>query len=416
MFYRVAALGLSLLMSACATAPLSGPVVPGASEASESVVAARPLVILVSIDGFRADYLGRGLTPVISQLAATGASGPMRPSFPTVTFPNHYTLVTGLHPDNHGIVGNNMVDAELGRFSLGNKQAVTDRRWWDQGEPIWVTAEKAGIKTGTMFWPGSEAEIRGVRPTYWLPFNQAMPGEARVDQVLSWMDLPADQRPQLTTLYFDIVDTQGHHHGPESAEAAEAVRTVDADMGRLIEGLQARGLYDNTVLIVVSDHGMAATSPERVTLLDDLIDVSAVRIVYSGPVAFLNPVEGREAEVEAALIGKHDKAECWKKADVPARFSLGKNERVSQIVCLSEPGWLLGTRARPVTKPGGAHGYDHESADMAAIFIAHGAGVVQGRPLTNMDSVDVQPLLGRLLGIKVPAGDGRAEDSLPVTQ
>lgn len=415
MFYRAAAVGLSLLMTACASAPLSGPVTQNAV-AGRPAVAAKPNVILVSIDGFRTDYLSRGLTPVMSDLAAKGATASMRPSFPTVTFPNHYTLVTGLHPDNHGIVGNNMVDAELGRFSLGNKQAVADRRWWDQGEPIWVTAEKAGIKTATMFWPGSEAEIRGVRPTYWLPFNQAMPGDQRVDQVLSWMDLPADQRPQLTTLYFDIVDTMGHHHGPESTQAAEAVVEVDASIGRLVEGLKARGLYENTVLIIVSDHGMSAVSPERVTVLDDLIDPAAVQIVYTGPVSFLNPVAGREADVEAALLGKHERMECWKKADLPARFSLGKNSRVSEIVCLSEAGWVLSTRDRIMKKPGGAHGFDQEHPDMAALFIASGAGVIQGRRLTNMDSVDVQPLLGRLLDIAVPAGDGRPEDSLPVTQ
>src|SRR5690606_4454729 len=149
----------------------------------------RPLVMLVSIDGFRADYLDRGITPNLSRLAGEGATGPMRPSFPSVTFPNHYTLVTGLHPDHHGIVGNNMIDAELGRFSLGNKQAVTDRRWWDQGEPIWVSAEKAGVKTATMFWPGSEDDIRGVRPTYWTPFDQSVPGDGRVDQAPARLDL-----------------------------------------------------------------------------------------------------------------------------------------------------------------------------------------------------------------------------------
>lgn len=416
MFYRSAALGLSFLLAACATAPLSGPIVTPAPQAMPAVAAAKPLVILVSIDGFRPDYMERGLTPVMSDLAAKGASGSMRPSFPTVTFPNHYTLVTGLHPDNHGIVGNNMVDAELGRFSLGNKQAVTDRRWWDQGEPIWVTAEKAGVKTGTMFWPGSEAEIRGVRPSYWLPFNQAMPGDARVDQVLAWMDLPEDQRPQLTTLYFDIVDTQGHHNGPEAPQTLEAIQSVDASIGRLVEGLKARGLYDKTVLVIVSDHGMAATSPERVTVLDDMVDPEAIRIVYSGPVTFLNPVEGREAEVEAALIGKHPRLECWKKSDIPARFALGRNARVTDIVCLSQTGWVASTRARMMTKPGGAHGYDHYSPEMAAIFIAHGAGVASGRQLTDLDSVDVQPLLARLLGVEAPAGDGNPADTLAVTQ
>jgi predicted AlkP superfamily pyrophosphatase or phosphodiesterase len=353
---------------------------------------------------------------VLAQLAAEGASGPMKPSFPSVTFPNHYTLVTGLHPDHHGIVGNNMVDAELGRFSLGNKQAVTDRRWWDQGEPIWVSAERQGVKTATMFWPGSEADIRGVRPSYWAPFDQSMPGDARVDQVLTWLDLPAAQRPALTTLYFDIVDTMGHHHGPDAPQTLEATRSVDASIGRLVEGLKARGLYENTILVVVSDHGMAATSPDRVTVLDDIVDPEAVQIVYGGAVTFLNPVAGREAEVEQALLGSRPHLDCWRKSEIPARFILGSNPRVPAIVCASEPSWLLATRARPVTKPGGAHGYDNAAPEMQAIFIAHGPGVIAGRRLENLDSVDVQPFLARLLGVSAPHGDGDPNDTLPVTQ
>jgi len=400
-------------LSGCAGAPVQSGAVPTA--AVSNAAAERPLVILISIDGFRYDYLQRGLTPVLSGLAGNGASGSMRPSFPSVTFPNHYTLVTGLHPDHHGIVGNNMVDAELGRFSLGNAAAVTDRRWWDQGEPIWVTAEKQGIKTGTMFWPGSEAPIHGVRPTYWTKFDQGMPGNTRVDQILAWLDLPVDQRPGLETLYFDIVDTMGHHNGPDAPQTNEAIASVDASIGRLVEGLKARGLYDRTVLVVVSDHGMAATSPERVTWLDDLIDPKAVQIVYSGAVTFLNPVAGREAEVERGLLGSRPHLDCWRKSEIPARFVLGSNPRVSQIVCASEPGWLLLTKDRPQTKNGGAHGYDNASPEMAALFIAHGPGVVQGRTLKDLDSVDVQPFLARLLGITAPRGDGRPADTLPVT-
>jgi predicted AlkP superfamily pyrophosphatase or phosphodiesterase len=365
-------------------------------------------VILVSIDGFRWDYLQRGATPTLSQLAAEGASGPMRPSFPSVTFPNHYTLVTGKHPDHHGIVGNSFIDAELGRFSM----AKTEPGWWDQAEPIWITAEKAGLTSATMFWPGSETEHDGVRPHYWRAYDKNVTGDQRVDQVLAWLDEP--QSPRLATLYFDIVDTAGHNAGPDAEETRAAMASVDASLARLVEGLKARGLYDDTVLIIAADHGMAATSPDRVMKLGDLVDPEAIDVIYSGAAVFLNPKPGREVEVEQALARRHAHGECWTKATIPARFVLGSNPRVPAIVCAADVGWLMTAPGRDVTRPGGAHGYDNQSVEMQALFIAHGPGVARGRVVSDMDSVDVQPLIGRLLGLTVPAGDGRPEDTLAV--
>ena len=393
----------ALTLSACATS---------APERPER--AGDPLVILVGIDGFRPDYLDRGVTPTLNALKADGAFAVMRPSFPSVTFPNHYTLVTGLHPDRHGIVGNTMVDADLGRFSLGNAAAVTNGDWWDEGEPIWVTAEQAGLTTGTMFWPGSEAEIGGVRPSHWSVFDQSMSGDARVDQVLAWLDLSGDRRPDFATLYFDIVDTAGHHHGPAAAETTEAVASVDASIARLIVGLEARGLSNRTTLVVVSDHGMAATAPERTIYLDDIIDVEALQIVHAGAFAGFNPVPGREDEVRAALIRRHPHMACFDKADLPERLAYGRHPRVPAIICLPETGWLVATRDWPVRGPGGAHGYDNAAPEMAALFIAHGPRVRPGVTLTHVDSVDVQPLLARLLGIDAPQGDGAIADTLPV--
>jgi predicted AlkP superfamily pyrophosphatase or phosphodiesterase len=407
------ALAAALAVASCAGAPAStAPVTQSPVVSAVATQADRPdPVILISIDGFRPDYLGRGATPVMDGLVAGGAFGPMRPSFPSVTFPNHYTLVTGLHPDHHGIVGNRFTDAELGVFTMASKESG----FWDQAEPIWVSAEKAGVRTGTMFWPGSEVEIHGVRPSRWEPFDQSMSGDARVDRILSWLDLPADQRPRFETLYFDIVDSAGHRHGPDAAETRAAVASVDASIGRLVEGLKARGLYDRTLLVLVSDHGMAATSPDRVVWIDDIIDPAALQIGYGGAVLTADPAPGREAEVQQKLVGRHPHMECWNKADVPARLVYGSNPRVARIVCLVETGWLTATRDRPVTRPGGAHGYDNQAPEMQALFIAHGPGVIPGRRLTDLDSVDVQPFLARVLGVTAPQGDGRAEDTLPVT-
>lgn len=383
----------------------------------------RPLVILVSIDGFRPDYLARGETPVLSRLATEGATGPMEPSFPSKTFPNHYTIVTGLRPDHHGIVNNNMVDSTIPgvEFRLGNASAVTDRRWWDDGEPIWVTAEKAGLTSAAMFWPGSEADVHGVRPSLFAKFDQAMPGDARVDQLLGWLDLPRDgargqRRPDIATLYFDIVDTAGHNHGPVSAEVDEALTSVDASMGRLLAGLEARGLRDKVVLIVVSDHGMAATSPERVARLGPIASSSdAAKVLYTGPIASVEPLSGHEAEVAAEVLAPHDHMQCWRKADIPARFEFGTHRRVPSLFCLAETGWeILKADATFRGQGGGDHGYDNAAPDMQALFIANGVGVRRGAQITGLRNVDVHSLLGRLLGIAVPADDGNPAATAPV--
>lgn len=372
-------------------------------------------VILIGIDGFRADYLERGVTPTLSRLAAAGAQadGGMKPSFPSVTFPNFYTLATGVHPDHHGLVYNTMRDPGLpGRtFTLRDRTEVMDRVWYDAGEPIWVTAGKAGLRTATLFWPGSEAAIGGVRPTYWLPFEQTVPSLARVNILLGWFTLPVEERPRLATLYFDIVDSAGHRFGPGAPETDAALTEVDTAVAALLAGLEARGIVAD--LVIVADHGMAAISGERVVFLDDLIDVSAVNITTEGPVVTLDALPGREAEVEAALLGARDHVECWRKAEVPERLAYGRHRRVPAIVCLAETGWMIGTRARtdPARIRGGAHGYDNAAPEMRALFIGHGPAFIPGAIVPDMDSVDVQPLLGRLLGLAPPSGDGRAADT-----
>ena len=394
---RLIAVMFAFALAACATAPTA-------------TVSQRPLVVLVSIDGFRADYLDRGHTPVLAALAAEGTTAAMKPSFPTVTFPNHYTLVTGRHPDHHGIVGNAFNDAELGRFSM----AKTEPGWWSEAEPIWITAERAGLTAATMFWPGSETPHDGVRPHYWAPFDKTLDGDGRVDRLLDWLD--QSPRPDIATLYFDLVDTAGHSHGPDAPETMAAAASVDASIGRLIEGLKARGLYERTVLVIVADHGMAATAPERSMRLGDLVDPDAIDVIYSGAVVYLEPRPGREAEVRAALIRRHAHGECWARESIPARFVLGSNPRVPSIVCLSDTGWLMTPPGRDSTRAGGAHGYDNEAPEMRALFIAYGPGIVSGGRLEAMDSVDVQPMLGRLLGIAVPAGDGDLDGSAAAFQ
>jgi len=362
------------------------------------------MTIFVSIDGFRPDYLERGITPNLSALAARGVTGPMRPSFPTKTFPNHQTLVTGLRPDRHGIVENVMEDPRLPgvTYRMNNDQALNPF-WWSEAEPIWITAERAGIRTATMFWPGSEVPHDGILPGDWFRFYMPVTNVQRVETVLDWIRRPAERRPRFVTLYFDTIDTAGHDFARGSPELDAALAEIDARIGDLVRELAAQGQPAN--LVIVSDHGMAATDAARVIPLAALVDPALVRVIADGVFATLAPQPGREAEVATALLRPHHHATCWRRGGFPARLHYGTHRRVAPYFCLAETGWLI---ARPGAGPPspGNHGYDNEAPEMRALFIASGPAFRPGAVLPLFDNVDVYPLLARLIGVAPRPNDG----------
>lgn len=381
-----------------------------ASCASVAPAPSRPAVLLVSIDGLRADVVGNGRMPTLDALARDGVRAEwMNPSYPTLTFPNHYTLVTGLRPDRHGIVHNSMRDAGLGKFSLGRREAVGDARWWNGGEPAWVTLQKHGGRSATMFWPGSEAPVMGQHPTEWRPFDGAVTPAQRVDQVLAWLERPAASRPGFVTLYFDQVDHEAHEFGPDAAQTHAAMGEVDAALARLLDGLSQRRLRDTVDLIVVSDHGMAASGSRE--YFDDYLrahglGLDAIDVVMDGQVAGIVP-RGNVAKVEAALLGRHPHAECWRREDMPGRWHYGTHPRVPPIVCQADTGWWIGTQARARVSAG-SHGYVPEDPSMRAVFVADGPSFRDGAVLAPFDNVDVYPLLMQLLGVPARPNDGNA--------
>lgn len=381
-----------------------------AAPAALAANAGPDLLILISIDGFRSDYLTRGKTPVIAALAAEGVQAPMRPSYPSQTFPNHLTLVTGLRPDHHGIVDNIMEDPVLGRFTMENS---TDPRWWSKATPIWAYADRQGLRTASMFWPGSDREIDGARPDYWKTYDKAFLADDRVSQVLAWLDLPAGQRPNFITLYFDLVDTEGHRHGPNSEELDAALASTDAALGRLVEGLKARGLYDHANLIVTADHGMANTSTDRLIYVDDLAGgADNIHAVTLGTSTGLSVTPSAPKGTLARLLAPHDHVVCRRKADLPKRLHYGANRRVPPVVCLAEVGWYITTHTRMSTMKDfnvGNHGYDPDAPQMAALFVAEGPAFRRGQTLPPFDNVDVEPLVARLLHLKAPKADGSAK-------
>ncbi|UOV06223.1 ectonucleotide pyrophosphatase/phosphodiesterase [Pseudoxanthomonas sp. F37] len=376
-------------------------------------------VVLISIDGLPARALQHGNTPHLDALAAEGVRAAwMNPSYPVLTFPNHFTLVTGLRPDRHGIIHNSMHDQAVGGFRVADKAAGADARWW-QGEPIWNTAEKAGLRTAIWAWPGNAAPIGGRRPTRWVPYSPEVSAADRADQVAGWLIEPTATRPSLAALYFERVDNVGHDKGPDAPETQAAIREVDAAVGRIVQTLEARGLRATTDVVVVSDHGMAPVRPEQYIALEDMATIEQAEAVSTGQVIGFNPRPGHEADVEQRLLGRHDHYQCWRKQDLPARWHYGTHPRVPAIVCQFDEGWngLPAAQLRRTPRAQlnrGSHGYDNALPSMRAVFIAAGPSFRRGATLPAFDNVDVYPLLAELLGLAPARNDGTADTFKPV--
>ena len=377
----------------------------------------KPTVILVSLDGFRYNYLAKYKPENLEMLARTGVQAKgLIPSFPTKTFPNHYTIATGLYPQNHGIVENNIYDPEFKAvFTLSKKEEVQNGRWW-LGEPIWVTAEKQGQRAASFFFPGTETEIAGKRPTYWKTYDDTIPNEERVNTILSWLDLPLAERPTLLTLYFSDVDDAGHDFSPDSVETKDAVIRVDGEIGRLIKGLEARNIFQQVNLIIVSDHGMATVRPGWVILLDELFDTNlAERILWTPEIVSIFPRPGKEGEIYSALKTRlPPQAKVYRKAEIPKRFHYRNSPRIAPLLVLPDEGWILINRQRleEMKKKGdlqrlrGGHGYDNQLESMRAIFIAHGKAFKEGKVVGPFENIHIYNIMTKILGLTPAKNDG----------
>jgi predicted AlkP superfamily pyrophosphatase or phosphodiesterase len=331
----------------------------------------------------------------------------MHPSFPSVTFPNHWTLVTGLRPDRNGIVANVMEDA--GKPGVTFTMANSDPFWWREAEPLWVTAEKSGVRTATMFWPGSNVDFGGVRPRDWWTYAKDNSEAQRVDAVIDWLRRPAATRPQFVTLYFDTVDTIGHKFGPDSEKTNDAIGAVDRQIGRLVDGVAALGVRAN--YIIAADHGMAATSPDRVVKLWEVASPKDFRPVTGGTVAGIEPTKGRDGRLAKALLKPHPHMNCARKGDLPPALHYGQNARVPSFICIAEIGWYILAAPPAADKPfegGGAHGYDPVNREMDALFVANGPAFRACIALPAFDNVDVYPLAASLIGVAPRPSDGSA--------
>jgi predicted AlkP superfamily pyrophosphatase or phosphodiesterase len=413
---------IALLVVLAVAASLLTPLCVVAQQTPKPIKDLKPTVILISIDGFRADYLDKysspTLAPTLGLLAKRGVRAKwMTPAFPSLTFPNHYTIATGLYPDNHGIVGNNIYDPEFKQtFGLSKREEAQNGRWW-LGEPIWVTAEKRGQRAAAFFFPGTEAEIAGKRPSFWKDFDDRLPNFERVDTVLSWLDLPVRERPTMITMYFSDVDHAGHDAGPDSEDVKQAIAKVDESLGRLVAGLKSRGIFNRVNLMLVSDHGMARVDPRQAVLLDDYFDIGqAETVVWNSAMVSIFPKPEMEQAIYSTLKSKAPAhVTIYRKHELPARFHYGKSRRIGDIVVIADEGWAITSRERyrppePTTEGDvryrGAHGFDNQLESMRALFVAHGPAFKRARVVEPFENVDVYNIMARILRLKPASNDG----------
>uniref|UniRef100_A0A8C1V8R4 Ectonucleotide pyrophosphatase/phosphodiesterase 1 n=1 Tax=Cyprinus carpio TaxID=7962 RepID=A0A8C1V8R4_CYPCA len=375
----------------------------------------KPPLLLVSLDGFRAGYMEAysSLLPVINKLRKCGTSTPyMRPAYPTKTFPNHYTIVTGLYPESHGIVDNKMYDVTRNAsFSLKADEKFNPA--WYQGEPVWLTAMKNKLKTATFFWPGSDVKVNGHFPDYWV---KNIPFEKRVAKIFEWLHLPEGERPDFYTLYLEEPDYAGHRHGPMSTQVIEALLNVDRLLGMLMEGLKERQLHRCVNLVLVSDHGMEEASCKKAVFVSDYLENIDDITVIQGPAARVRPKRLPDEFFSFDYEGLVKNLSCrepdqpmrpYLKEHLPKRLHFASNIRIERAHLYMQPGWQAALKPNEIKYcSGGFHGSDNVFKNMQAIFIGYGPGIHSKTNVLPFENIEIYNLLCDLLGIPPAPNNG----------
>ncbi|KAM0932689.1 putative nucleotide diphosphatase [Dioscorea sansibarensis] len=392
---------------------------PSKLQARPLIKLSHPVVLLVSFDGFRYGYQFKAQTLNIHRLISNGteAEPGLIPVFPSLTFPNHYSIVTGLYPAYHGIINNHFTDPTSGEvFSMSSHEPT----WW-LGEPLWETVVNHGLNAATFFWPGSEVK----KGSWSCPsefchhYNGSVPFEQRVDSILNYFDLPNNQIPSLMTLYFEDPDHQGHQFGPDDPAITEAILHVDAMIGRLIAGLEKRGVFQDVTLILLGDHGMVGNCDKKAIFLDDLapwVDVHSDWIQSLSPLlAITPPSEFSAAQVvkkmnEGLSSGRVNNGEHMKmylKEDLPKRLHYSESYRIPAIIGIVDEGYKVEMKRKESGKGcGGAHGYDNAYFSMRTIFVGHGPQFAKGMKVPAFENVEIYNLIASILNLEGAPNNG----------
>ncbi len=367
------------------------------------------LLVVLSMDGFRWDYPEKVPTPNLDSIAAYGVKAKrFIPSFPTTTFASHYTMATGLHPDKHGILANRFYAPDLDAdFNKGDRTTVEDGKFYG-GEPIWVTAEMQNLKTATFYWVGSEADVQGIRPTYWKQYDHDFPYGQRIDTVIYWLGLPEEMRPRLVMWYFDEPDSSGHRYGPESDSVKSVIARLDSLVGVFLKKMLALPHAEKINFIIVSDHGMAELSPEREIFLDKHIDTSMIVLVDgSNPTMNIKVKDGYLDDVYESMK-QIENMSVWKHGEVPERLQHGTHIRTHDLILLADKGYSISWSWRP-NRSKATHGFDNALEDMHAIFYAIGPDFKINYKAHELHTVDLYSLMAYLLKLQPAEGDGNFE-------
>ncbi|HEX4852389.1 MAG TPA: ectonucleotide pyrophosphatase/phosphodiesterase, partial [Puia sp.] len=359
---------------------------------------------MISADGFRYDLADRYQAKELIRLRKTGIESEyMQPSFPSLTFPNHYTLATGLYPAHHGIVDNTFYDEnKQAIYSLGNKKAVSDSSWYG-GQPIWVLAEKQKMLSASFYWVASESAIEGVRPTYYYNYNEAIPIDRRIAILKDWLQLPEEKRPHMITFYFPEVDHQEHRFGVDSKEAIEAVQLIDQSIGKMEKSIDSLGLSVN--YIFVSDHGMVNLDTVNTIGLPAGVDTSRFIMINGLPLVHMYAKNASDILPTYEILKANAKDfDVYLSSELPARWRYSKNDdvfhRIGDIVLVAHiPKIFNYTNRRKL--PVAEHGYDPGIPEMHATFYAWGPAFKKNKKIQGFENVNVYPLVAKILGLEI---------------
>ncbi|MBT3227956.1 MAG: alkaline phosphatase family protein [Candidatus Marinimicrobia bacterium] len=370
-------------------------------------------VVMLSLDGCRWDYPQMANMPNLEAIAREGVKlESLQPAFPSKTFPNHYSIATGLYPDNHGIVQNTFYDPDMDAYyKIRDRDAVENGDFYG-GEPIWVTAEKQGLKTGSFYWVGSEAPVSGTYPSRWKKYNHTFPYEARVDSVIAWLSLPKDQRPRLITWYYPEPDGVGHKFSPESEEVKAKLEYLDSLIGDFRHKLAQLPIANQVNVIVTSDHGMARTSGDKIIYFDDYIQPAWIDTALGSNPIWMFDAMPEYLDSVYLNLQRAEHLQVWKRDSIPDALHYGSHPRVMDIVAAPDLHWSVGWRAReyPSDYVGGTHGYDPRYKDMHAIFYASGPAFKHGYVHPTVENVNIYPLIAKILNLKPAETDGKLEN------